>query len=740
MLRDLQIRNKLLFSYSAVFILSMTIGCTLLYSVVRNTIETSIQNELKNTTTTIFNLVDTSATVSIKNYLRAVAEQNFSILSYYYQQYTSGAMPEDQAKKIASEVLLSQTIGENGYIYCLDSAGTVMVHPKRALLDINVSEFEFVKKQLLEKKGYLEYDWKNPGEDEMRPKALYMLHFAPWDWIISVSSYRKEFRDLVNVEDFKKSVLALRFGKTGYSYVVDGRGKVVIHPSMEGTNILESKDLPSKFLLEMLRRKTGEMLYYWQNPGETQARLKLSLFNYLPTFDWIVASSSYQEEFYEPLFLIRHLILGIFGVTLLMVLPLTFTIGNSITKPLQRLMDSFEQASMGDFSLRVKRNSNDEVGRLALYFNRFMEQLEEYDKNLKQQIEERKIIEAELRENEGRYRSIMEAAPDPIVIYDMVGKVIYFNPAFERIFGYHLDECLGRKMDHFVPASNWDETNDMVEIIKKGGSLLGNETKRYTHSGEIRTVSISGAPYADVNHQLAGSVIILRDITEKTRLTKRLLDIGDNVRQDIGQHLHDDLCPHLIGTAGLAAVLADKMKETDPKSSDLANKVVNFINEAIAKTKVLARGLCPVHLVAHGLPSALREIAVRTSMSGAVLCHFEGREDLVIDDNLVATHLYYITAEAVNNAVKHAGATRIEISIYLHKGYIHLRITDNGCGIEESHLHDGMGLPIMRYRVQVIGAFLEIRNVPQGGTTIHVTLENKLIQDSIATVNNDGTI
>jgi PAS domain S-box-containing protein len=735
MLRNLQIRHKLLFSYSAVFIMAMTIGCTLLYSIVRKTIEQSIQNELKNTTMTIYNLVDTAATVSIKNYLRAVAEQNHDILNYYYQRVLSGAMTEKVAKKIAGEVLLSQIIGENGYIYCLDSAGTVLVHPKHALLDINVSEFEFVKKQMLEKKGYLEYSWKNPGEAEMRPKALYMLHFEPWDWIISVTSYRKEFRDLVNVDDFKKSVLALRFGKTGYSYVVDGTGKVIIHPSMEGTNILESKDLPNKFLLEMLRNKTGEMQYYWQNPGETQARLKLSLYNYLPAYDWIVASSSYQEEFYEPLFLLRHLILGIFGVTLLMVLPLTFTISSSITKPLQRLMDSFEKASMGKFSLRVKRDSNDEVGRLGLYFNRFMEQLEGYDKNLKQQIEERKIIEAELRESEGRYRSIMEAAPDPIVIYDMEGKVIYFNPAFGRVFGYHLGDHIGRKMDHFVPASNWDETNAMVDIIKRGGSLFGNETKRYTNRGEIRIVSISGAPYADVNQELVGSVIILHDITEKTRLTKRLLDIGDNVRQDIGQHLHDDLCPHLIGTAGLAAVLADKMKETDPKSTDLANKVVTFINEAIAKTRVLARGLCPVHLVAHGLPSALKEIAGRTSMIGQIQCRFSGDDNLIINDNLVATHLYYIAAEAVNNAVKHAKATRIEISIYRRKGYIHLKVTDNGCGIAENHLHDGMGLPIMGYRVKVIGAFFEISNEAQGGTTIHVTLEDKHFQEHLESDN-----
>ena len=83
--------------------------------------------------------------------------------------------------------------------------------PRQALLNVNVSQYDFVKEMLREKKGYMEYDWKNPGENETRPKALYMLYFAPWDWIIAVSSYRKEFKGLVRVEDFEKSVLACAF-------------------------------------------------------------------------------------------------------------------------------------------------------------------------------------------------------------------------------------------------------------------------------------------------------------------------------------------------------------------------------------------------------------------------------------------------------------------------------------------------------------------------------------------------
>ncbi len=728
MFKNLRIRNKLLLSYSFVFILSMSLGCTLIFSIVRNNIEKNIESELKNTTTTILNLVETSATVSIKNYLRAVAEKNHEIISNYYEQFSRGELSKETAQKFAKEILLSQTIGESGYIYCLNSEGTVVVHPQTALLDINVSEYEFVKKQMLQKKGYIEYDWKNPGEIKTRPKALYMLHFEPWDWIISVSSYRKEFKNLVNVDDFRKSVLDIRFGKTGYSFVIDGKGYAVIHPKLQGVNILEAKDLPNEFLEEMLREKTGEMKYLWKNPDESEARLKLSLYNYLPEYDWIVASSSYHEEFYEPLTLISQLILGIFSITLFMVLPLTFALSKSITKPLQTLMHHFEKASTGDFTLRMTTASKDEIGIVSSYFNRFMGQLEEYSDSLKKEIKERKEIEEDLRESEERYRSIMEAAADPIVIYDMEGKVIYFNPAFEHVFGWNLEDCLGKRMDHFVPTENWEETHQMIGIINSGRSLAATETKRFTKNGGFLNVSISGAAYLDRKQNLAGSVIILRDITETKRLTKRLLDIGDKVRQDIGQDLHDDLCPHLIGTAGLAAVLESNLDKKEKKNSNLAHKIVEFIEEAIHKSKTLARGLCPVHLVSHGLQSALREISDRAELTRDISCDFAGDDNLIIPDNLVATHLYYIAHEAVNNAIKHAQTTHIDISLFQENDYIHLKIEDNGQGINTKEMRRGMGMQIMQYRVSVIGAFLEITTAPGKGTLIHVSIERSSLQ------------
>ena len=108
---SLRIRHKLLLSYSLVFVISMSLGFAVLYSIVRKNIEANIESELKNTTTTILNLVKTSAAVSIKNYLRAIAEKNVEIVRYYFDQYKEGKLTENAAKEMAASVLLIKAIG-----------------------------------------------------------------------------------------------------------------------------------------------------------------------------------------------------------------------------------------------------------------------------------------------------------------------------------------------------------------------------------------------------------------------------------------------------------------------------------------------------------------------------------------------------------------------------------------------------------------------------------------------------
>jgi signal transduction histidine kinase len=270
--KKLKFKNKLLLSFLSVFVPVILGGTTIAYYQVKKILETSIENQLTNTTESLSNQIQTSASISIKNRLLAIAEKNFDIAEYYYSKHKSGLLTRKEAIKTIEEIFLSQSIGISGYIYCLDSRGQVIIHPNEKVKGTNVLEFDFIKQQVKIKDGYLEYDWKNPGEPHERPKALYMVYYKPLDWIISVSSYRNEFSYLVEINDLKKNILSFNLGKTGYNFVLDETGTAVIHPSLQGVNLLTQANQPNDFIRQILSLKNGQLRYFEKNPGETRAR------------------------------------------------------------------------------------------------------------------------------------------------------------------------------------------------------------------------------------------------------------------------------------------------------------------------------------------------------------------------------------------------------------------------------------------------------------------------------------
>ena len=598
-LGSLQIRYKFLISFALIFFLSMFLCNLFIYVYVRNNIEDRIESELTNTTAMIYNMVNTSVNVAIKNHLRAVAEKNLDILTDLYQRALAGNISREDAGKRAAEVILSQIIGTSGYVYCLDSHGDVTVHPRGELVGTNLAEHAFIRQMMEKKQGYLEYEWKNPEEKKSHPKALYMAHFEPWDWIIAASAYRSEFIRLVNVQDFRQSILSLKFGQSGYAFVFDRNGRAIIHPALQDVNIFQTPELPNQYLKDMMQRKKGRSVYYWKNPGETRARKKLVIFNYIPEYQWIVASSSYLDELYQPVKTIRNVFLGISLLFFCIMLAVTFGISRTITTPLRQLMARFSKATAGDYSTRMNRRSGDEVGRLAMYFNRFMDQLE----TTQQELE--------------------------------------------------------------------------------------------------------------------------RDLIRSKKLEKQVMQAGDRERMNIGQELHDDLCPHLIGISGLAAVIRDDLKSRHDPAAELARKMGVLMEDAVEKTRQLARGLCPVHLVSHGFQSALEEIADQFAYYPGIRFAYCMDEGVEILEESCAIHLYHIAREAVNNAVKHSNCDRIEISLIRDAadGLIHLKVTDNGTGIDAEPPGRGIGLQIMAYRAKIIDAQFNIDTGPKG-TQILVILNS----------------
>ena len=154
------------------------------------------------------------------------------------------------------------------------------------------------------------------------------------------------------------------------------------------------------------------------------------------------------------------------------------------------------------------------------------------------------------------------------------------------------------------------------------------------------------------------------------------------------------------------------------KSADAA-KIVRLVNEAVHKTRELARGLLPVMADAQGLMSALQLWADEVEDIFGVSCKFECEAAVLIHDNAIATHLYHIAQEAVNNALKHGRARNILLRLAALNGLGTLLIADDGEGISEDRQNtQGMGLHIMSYRSAMIGGVLEVRRNTTQGTTV----------------------
>lgn len=212
---------------------------------------------------------------------------------------------------------------------------------------------------------------------------------------------------------------------------------------------------------------------------------------------------------------------------------------------------------------------------------------------------------------------------------------------------------------------------------------------------------------------------LTEEITMRERLQQELLQISEREQKRVGHDIHDSLCQHLTGTALAAQVLAESYQSQNSSEEASASRVVELIEEGITLARNLARGLSAVEVSNNGLMGALTEFASSTSELFNVSCRFECPEPFLVDDLPTAVHLYRIAQEAVGNAIKHGGAKDVIIRLE----HLQLRVIDDGIGLPTDYRKaKGMGLRIMSYRSELIGARLDINRRSPKGTELTCSL------------------
>lgn len=215
---------------------------------------------------------------------------------------------------------------------------------------------------------------------------------------------------------------------------------------------------------------------------------------------------------------------------------------------------------------------------------------------------------------------------------------------------------------------------------------------------------------------------LTREIAERERLEKETLEISEREQRRIGHDLHDGLCQHLTATAMAAQVAAQRLAAQSQSESEAVAELVHLIEDGITMTRDIAHGIAPLEMESAGLVTALRTLAENVSRMSKLACRVDCDGASPTVEGGAASHLYRITQESVNNALRHGKPRQIVISLSRVRDRAVLTIEDDGTGLPE-HWQSGRGLGtrIMEHRAGLIGGVLSIEPNPTGGTLVTCT-------------------
>lgn len=214
----------------------------------------------------------------------------------------------------------------------------------------------------------------------------------------------------------------------------------------------------------------------------------------------------------------------------------------------------------------------------------------------------------------------------------------------------------------------------------------------------------------------------LQAMERNRELEREIVRAAELEQMRISQELHDGVCQTLAALDCATSCLRIDLRAAGSSRSEQADEIQKGISSVTLEARNLARGIYPPALDAGSLSVSLAGLVKSMNALGRDEIVFQAIDDVVIQDPGIAVHLYRITQEALGNAMRHANATRVSVTMEREGQQLRISVADNGCGSGIRRKPDGIGLRTMRYRANLIGASLEMGSLPNGGTVICCTL------------------
>lgn len=345
-------------------------------------------------------------------------------------------------------------------------------------------------------------------------------------------------------------------------------------------------------------------------------------------------------------------------------------------------------------------------------------------------------------ESAQRFRSLVEQLPGLLYVanLDRYGSSVYVSPQIEELLGFTGEQWCREpelRARQLHPEDRGHVLKVLNNTIESGGSFsidyrihrrdgvlrwFHDEARIVTGEGG-RPLFLQGA-MLDITERKQAEADLERSHGKLQELIAALDSLRTDERQRLAQEMHDDFGQLLAAMKMDICTLRQHLPPDDAKLTRHLADIDHLTDAMVSSVRRIVAGLPPKALEEAGLFSALQFLSAGFEKRHGIefsLCLSMPEPAL---DPQVASALYRMAQETLNNIAKHAKARRIEMRIDCTAGEIRLRVRDDGCGItpEKMTRPGAFGLTGMRQRVSALGGEMSVNGSAGMGTTVSIAL------------------
>ena len=348
------------------------------------------------------------------------------------------------------------------------------------------------------------------------------------------------------------------------------------------------------------------------------------------------------------------------------------------------------------------------------------EELELHRNHLEKLVDDRtqelEVTASALRQSERQARALLNAPPDSALLLGTKGTILDINTIAAERLGVNIDEARGANINILFAPDLYE-----FRMIKIQEVITHKKSERWEDVRNGRTFDNNLYPILDDNGNVNSIAVFGADITELKLLQLREKEsAAEEERKRIARDLHDAVTQTIYSASLIAEVLPQVWERNPDEGRRNLTKLRALVRGALAEMRTLLFELRPAALEAANFEILLGQLGDALHGRTRIPVHVEcdDKPDLI---PAVKVTLYRIAQEAINNIIKHAGATETQLALKQQSGQILLRVWDNGRGFDPTKTpNGGLGLVIMRERTESIGAEFDVESRPGQGTQVSV--------------------